>query len=203
VVRSHRRRGTVGATPRRLRRWITVVATLATVLAVSAAVPASATTDPTGPPRPGVGAHICYQAQVSTIGWLDWVCDGNVGGTTGRNRAILALRFKEWGQGTICATANVRNFGWQNLRCGFEGEVVEVGIADGSDPMYGLQIKVDGSLCLRPHVKNVGWRDTRCSGWGQFVSWSAEDDPRVCDATWPFGCVFHLTHLEAVVVFLQ
>jgi Clostridial hydrophobic W len=185
-----------------IRRVFVVCSALATVLTIFVAVPASATTDPAGPPRPGAGAHICYQAQVSTIGWREWVCDGNVGGTTGRNRAVLALRFKEWGRNAVCGTANVRNFGWQNWRCGFDGEVIEVGIADGSDPMYGLALQVGGEMCLRPHVKNVGWRDTRCSTADGVVQ-NAEDDPLVCDKTWPFGCVLHLTHLEAVAVFLR
>jgi hypothetical protein len=131
---------------RRIRFVLAGLLAAAVAVAVSVtATAASATTDPAGPARPGARKHVCYQGKVQGIGWQEWVCDGDMAGTTGQSRRLEAIRFKGWGEPAgVCATAYV-DPGWQNLRCGFEGEVFDVGSPNQSLPIWGLRLDMPRS----------------------------------------------------------
>jgi len=107
---------------------------------------------------------ISYRVHVSGTGWMDWVQNGEVAGTTGKGKAIEAVEIKLERKGSIVAehptySAFCRGFGWQ--------EWVKAGAMAGtvgrSLPVDALRINVglnNMEIAGEAHVASVGWTGT-------------------------------------------
>lgn len=103
---------------------------------------------------------IQYQAHVKNEGWLNWVNNGETGGTTGKNERMEALKIKSNIDGVgVSYKAHVANVGWQDSV--IDGE--EAGTTGKKLQIEALQISLTGSnasqynIYYRVHVKNFGW----------------------------------------------
>jgi len=173
-----------------LHRALTVVAVLAATIAVVPAAPATARPAgdtgrlsnrvPAPPARPthkappgsaapqarafAPGQDICYVAFVHDRGWQSWVCNGDLSGTRGEKIWIDSLAFIQWGAGTVCATAFLNGFGWQNERCGTDNQVFQVGTIGFNLGVHGLVMSVTAAtLCFRVAVVLSTWADELCT----------------------------------------
>jgi hypothetical protein len=176
-----------------LQRVLAVVAVLAAVLAVLPPASASARSDrhtggvtgiPAAPARPthrhatatagpdvhtfAAGQDICYVGFVEGKGWQSWVCNGDIAGThspRGQDpRTLESLAFIQWGAGTVCAQVFITNFGWQNERCGTDGQVFQVGTVNLNMDIHGMVMSVTaGTLCFRMAIIISTWADELCT----------------------------------------
>ena len=114
-------------------------------------------------------ASISYQAHVQDYGWVAWVSNGQVAGTTGQARRLEALRIDLSGSSSpaaqICYEAYVQGVGWQGAVCG-NGQMV--GTVGQALRMEGIKIWVknapDLAVCYSAHVENIGWQNEVCNG---------------------------------------
>jgi hypothetical protein len=173
-----------------LHRALTVLAVLAVTIAAAPAAPAMAgpapdtgrlsTRVPAPPARPtpkappgsaapqvrafAAGQGICYVAFVHDRGWQNWVCNGDISGTRDQQVWIDSLAFIQWGAGTVCATAFLLGFGWQNERCGTDNKVFQVGTIGLNMGVHGLVMSVTAAtLCFRVAVVSSTWADELCT----------------------------------------
>ncbi len=111
---------------------------------------------------------ICYQAHVQNIGWQDFVCDGEVAGTTGQSLRMEAIRIilvNAPRHMSVCYRAHVQNIGWQPFVC--NGRVA--GTTGQSLRMEAIQIVLFNAhhrfaVCYQAHVQNIGWQPFVCNG---------------------------------------
>lgn len=114
-------------------------------------------------------ASVSYQAHVQDYGWMAWVSNGQVAGTTGESRRLEALRIDLSGSSSpaaqICYEAYVQTIGWQGAVCG-NGQMV--GTVGQALRMEAIRIWVKDApelaVCYRAHVENVGWQNEVCNG---------------------------------------
>jgi uncharacterized protein YjdB len=111
--------------------------------------------------------RVSYQAHVQDYGWLAWVKDGEVAGTTGQSRRMEALKVKlpRHSHGHVCYSAHVQNIGWQHRVC--DGEVA--GTTGRSLRMEAVKIWLKDAprrwkVCYSAHVQDIGWQDRVCDG---------------------------------------
>lgn len=104
--------------------------------------------------------HLTYRAHVSDIGWQDWVGDGAIAGTTGRNKSIEAIQIELPGlesSSLVSVRAHVRNIGWEDWQRGYAGTTGR------ALPIEAIQLKLNGAaeqnydIWYRVHSANVGW----------------------------------------------
>lgn len=121
---------------------------------------ASARSAPTG--------HICYQAHVQDIGWMDWNCDGEWAGTRDHALNIEAVRIHVNGGGgtfKVCAKAHRSNYGWDDhYECADSNHEIQIGTTGTTgyyNPMEAMRVYFDGTVDNVPHgnayVRNIGW----------------------------------------------
>ena len=108
---------------------------------------------------------VMYQAHVGGVGWQDYVENGQTGGTTGKSKALEALKIMIASQGdnagSIEYQAHVGGIGWQN----YVGTNQIAGTTGQSKAIEAVKIKLTGDLAAkydiyyRVHVGGVGWLD--------------------------------------------
>ncbi|OFI46612.1 hypothetical protein BG262_02070 [Floricoccus penangensis] len=107
--------------------------------------------------------NINYLAHVQNYGWQNWVKDGDVAGTQGkelRMEAFKILLADRPYNGSIKYRAHVQDVGWQEW-CG-EGEIA--GTRGRSLRIEALKISLTGELAkhydveYRSHVQGIGWQ---------------------------------------------
>jgi uncharacterized protein YjdB len=83
---------------------------------------------------------VSYRAHVAELGWLQWVNDGEIAGTTGESRRLEALQIKlvNCGEWTVRYVAHVAGWGWLGLAK--EGETA--GTTGQSKRMEAIKIQV-------------------------------------------------------------
>jgi uncharacterized protein YjdB len=125
--------------------------------------PAAASTDGQQSDR----SRVSYQAHVQDEGWLEWVDEGEVAGTTGESRRMEALKVKlsRHFRGHICYSAHVQNIGWMDKKC--DGRTA--GTTGRSLRMEAVKIWLKDAprhhkVCYSAHVQNIGWMDKKCDG---------------------------------------
>lgn len=111
----------------------------------------------------GVGgcAGITYRAHVANLGWLPWVWNGSLSGTTGQSRRMEAAQLIVSGLPAgigITYRAHVAGFGW--LPWVSNGAVA--GTTGQSRQMEAIQINLTNapagcSVTYRAHVAGYGW----------------------------------------------
>jgi hypothetical protein len=115
----------------------------------------------TGGPQPS-GLSVRYQAHVGGYGWMDWVRDGALAGTTGRGRRIEALRIELDNRGTTDVTYRVHIAGRGWSEWARDGEMA--GTTGQERRIEAVQIRLLDPpkavrLRYRAHVQDVGWMD--------------------------------------------
>ncbi len=109
-----------------------------------------------------------YQAHVQNIGWMGWVPDGALAGTTGQGRRMEAIRIRLVGSPPgigIEYQAHVQNIGWMNwVANGSTGgttgqslrmEAIRIRLIN-APPGYGIQYQV--------FAQGIGWTNWVANG---------------------------------------
>lgn len=124
---------------------------------------------PSSSPAPGTVAQprpVEYRAHAASLGWMGWVRDGALAGTTGQSRRIEAIqvRFPDgqpW-SGTIQCSAHSANIGWGS----WVGASSTCGTTGRSLQLEAIKLRLTGEAAnqmdvwYRVHSRQVGW-----SGW--------------------------------------
>ncbi|MCP4710015.1 MAG: Ig domain-containing protein, partial [Planctomycetes bacterium] len=105
--------------------------------------------------------NLTYRVHAADIGWMDWVENGEIAGTTGESRQIEAVEIR-LDSNTIYSpisyrahTADIGWMGWVE-----NGEIA--GTTGESRRLEALEIDVDFSgyeIRYRAHVADTGWMD--------------------------------------------
>ena len=122
-----------------------------------------------------------YQAHVESIGWQNYVNNGETAGTTGQGKQVEALKVKISNQdldGKIEYQAYVESIGWQSYVS--DGEIA--GTTGQGKQIVAIRIRLTGDLAnsydiyYRVHVSDIGWMAWTCndeaagtSGFGKQV----------------------------------
>ncbi|MCL1847198.1 MAG: L,D-transpeptidase family protein [Coriobacteriia bacterium] len=103
-----------------------------------------------------------YRTHVQNLGWLGWVADGKVSGTSGRSLRLEAINIELAGSGltgSIEYRTHVQNVGWM----GWVADGKVSGTSGRSLRLEAIDIRLTGELeqaydiYYRVHVQNLGW----------------------------------------------
>lgn len=100
-----------------------------------------------------------YQAHTANIGWMDWVDNGQMAGTTGEARQMEALDLKLSNDENIQYRAYATGLGWMD----WVKSAQIAGTTGQSRPIEAVEIKLSGGLAnqctirYRVHVSDIGW----------------------------------------------
>ena len=124
-------------------------------------------------------AEICYAVHVQDRGDLDWVCNGEMAGTTGGSLRVEAVwvRTRDLPQyAKVCFQLHLANIGWDDVHCedqveydaqgrpifrgggsrGQRRQVEAIKIWLQNAPGYGVSYQV--------HAAEIGWMDWQKDG---------------------------------------
>ncbi len=111
----------------------------------------------------GVG-DLRYRSHIQNIGWSDYVSDGEVSGTTGKNLKLEALTISPrpgLPEGDIECSAHIQNIGWSDYQsCNHD-----IGTTGKNLRIEALKIRLTGDLSktydifYQVHVEDYGWCD--------------------------------------------
>ena len=113
---------------------------------------------------------IKYRAHARDIGWLNFVEEGKIAGTTGESRRLEALNIELVNNsigGGILYKSHIRDIGWEQ---DFKKDGQMTGTTGQSLRMEGVQIKLYGEISeifdiyYRVHIRNYGWLDWAKNG---------------------------------------
>ena len=112
------------------------------------------TTEPTS-------ADIEYQGHVEDYGWMNWVKNGALAGTTGQAKRVEAIKIKlpKSLAGSVSYQAHVQDYGWMN----WVKNGALAGTTGQAKRVEAIKIKLDDELAktydvkYRVHVENIGW----------------------------------------------
>ena len=109
-----------------------------------------------------------YQSHVADIGWMGWVKNGNLSGTTGQARQMEAINIRlvgDDGNSIIMPDVQyhvyVRGKGWSSWMT--DGQTA--GTTGQALPIEAIEIRLTGDLAqrftirYRTHVSDIGWMD--------------------------------------------
>lgn len=107
--------------------------------------------------------NLSYVAYVQDSGWLREVSEGDVAGTTGRNKRLeaLVINLDDNGRSAVEYCAHVENMGWQAWKS--SGDIA--GTTQRSLRMEAIKIRLTGryaeryDIYYRVHVGDIGWMD--------------------------------------------
>ena len=109
-----------------------------------------------------------YQAHVESIGWQNYVNNGETAGTTGQGKQVEALKVKISNQdldGKIEYQAYVESIGWQSYVS--DGEIA--GTTGQGKQVEAIRIRLTGDLAnsydiyYRVHISEIGWMAWTCN----------------------------------------
>ena len=112
---------------------------------------------------------ISYSSHVSDIGWMNYVSDGDISGTTGKSKRLEALKIKmsnDSEQNMISYQTHVSDIGWMS---NVSGNSIS-GTTGKSKKIEAIRIKLNGEyeqkydIYYRVHVENIGWMDWAKNG---------------------------------------
>lgn len=114
---------------------------------------------------------VTYRAHVQDYGWMGWVSNNQVAGTTGQGRRIEAFQIAlQKPSGTpgdvgICYQAHVQNYGWMGTVCnggtaGVEGQALRV----EAFKIWLSNPPNRAGVCYQAHVEGYGWMGEVCNG---------------------------------------
>ena len=107
---------------------------------------------------------LSYCAHIRDLGWQNWVENGEQAGTTGKAKAVEALKIQledSLYAGNVEYQAHVRDLGWQNWSKNGE----QIGTTGRALSVEAVKIKLTGKIEkhydieYRVHVQDLGWQD--------------------------------------------
>lgn len=104
-----------------------------------------------------------YCTHVQDYGWLKWVSDGAMSGTSGESKRLesIAIELDPSISGGIEYSTHIQNRGWTN----FVANGAQSGSTGSSLRLEGIKIRLTGDAAkkydvyYKVHVQNVGWMD--------------------------------------------
>ena len=115
-------------------------------------------------------AKVEYEAHEQDLGWMGFVANGDVGGITGHNKRLEAIKIRVSTPGYSCGVQylpHIANFGWDDS---WTANGAEAGTTGQSKSIEAIQIKLTGdcanvfNIKYRAHVQNVGWENWVSNG---------------------------------------
>ena len=110
-----------------------------------------------------------YRGHVQTYGWMDWVGDGELVGTTGESKRVEGLQayLSDSGlTGEIRMNAHVQSYGW----LGWVGEGELAGTTGEGKRVEAFQVTLTGEIAnmydvwYRVHAQKIGWMGWASNG---------------------------------------
>lgn len=132
-------------------------------------------------------ATITYAAHVADIGWQSSVSDGDLAGTTGKNKAVEALKVTVSGKvgGGVKVRAHVADIGWQD----WVGDGSVAGTTGRAKAIEALAVELTGTLATNYDV----YYQVHCADFG-WLGWAKNGDPA--------GSMGYGKHVEAIRIVL-
>ncbi|MBR3317807.1 MAG: hypothetical protein IKG21_08360 [Atopobiaceae bacterium] len=105
---------------------------------------------------------VTYRTHVQTHGWMGWVKNGRLSGTSGESKRLEALEVKLASgkvSGSIRYNVHVQTYGWQGVKA--DGETA--GTSGESKRLEAIQVELKGEVAkyfdvyYRTHVQTYGW----------------------------------------------
>ena len=105
---------------------------------------------------------VTYHTHVQTHGWMEWVGDGELSGTSGESKRLEALEAKLGSNkvpGSIRYAVHVQSYGWQDVRA--DGAMA--GTSGESKRLEAIRVELKGEVAkyfdvwYRTHVQTYGW----------------------------------------------
>lgn len=112
---------------------------------------------------------VSYISHAQDYGWLNWMSNGDLSGTTGKSKRVEAIKIKLDGLSTSLTDAiqyrvHVQDIGWMN----WVSDGALAGTTGESKRIEAIQIKLNSSLNktvkYRVHVQDIGWMDWVANG---------------------------------------
>ena len=117
-----------------------------------------------------INSTIRYSSHVQDHGWMDWVKDSSLSGTTGESKRVESLKIDLGNSEIITDNAvikyqvHVQDYGWMDWKQ--NGQIA--GTQGESKRIEAIRIKLEGvegySVRYRVHVQNIGWTDWEYNG---------------------------------------
>jgi len=118
--------------------------------------------EPSERPSP---AGITYQAHVQDVGWMEWVSDGAIAGTTGQARRMEALRVHLVNPPAAMRVryqAHVEDMGWLDwVLDGATAGTTHRGLRLEAVHIALVNAPPDCTLMYQAHVEGIGWTEWR------------------------------------------
>ena len=130
-----------------------------TYISASGNKPAATPKQVPGNPVNNFGLY--YRAHVQTLGWLDWVHDGQVAGTTGFSKRLEAIQIDPRNTGLkIKAQAHIQGTGTVNY--GYITKDTVIGMTGQKKRLEAIMLEVEGlpsgkKLYIQMHFAKLGW----------------------------------------------
>lgn len=100
-----------------------------------------------------VDKSIKYCGHLQDIGWTNWVCNGEIAGTTGQSRRMEAIKIDAPFE--IKAKAHLQDIG--DVDYGKINKDTVIGTTGESRRLEALALT--GDFTYRVHIQNIGWTD--------------------------------------------
>ena len=139
---------------------------------------------------PALYASIEYQTHVQTYGWMDYVADGRVSGTTGQSKRLEGIRIRLGDTcvpGSVKYRTHVQTYGWESS---YARDDSISGTSGKRKRLEAIEIALEGEIAgyydvfYRTHVQRFGWTD-----------WAKNGAP--CGSE---GCAFRLEGIQILLV---
>lgn len=107
---------------------------------------------------------INYRVHAQSYGWMDWIHDGSMAGTTGMSKRIEALQIYTT-DGTVIerVEAHMQGIGWKIYD--HPGKDTIIGTTGQARRLEALKIKTSKPCKMRGHIQKLGWTDwVPCDG---------------------------------------
>lgn len=103
-----------------------------------------------------------YQAHCQSYGWLDWVKDGEVAGTTGEAKRLEALRINPPEGVELEVDAHMQGIGWHTYKGIVHGNGILIGTTGEARRLEAVRIRcvknpTGKNIHYQVHVQTYGW----------------------------------------------
>ena len=108
--------------------------------------------------------NINYRVHCQTYGWLGYVYDGKMAGTTGKSKRVEAMQIYTT-DGTVIeqVDAHMQSIGWKSYKAPNKSTII--GTTGQAKRLEALRIKTSKPCKMRGHVQNKGWTNwVDCNG---------------------------------------
>lgn len=108
--------------------------------------------------------NINYRVHCQTYGWLGYVYDGKMAGTTGKSKRVEAMQIYTT-DGTVIeqVDAHMQSIGWKSYKAPNKSTII--GTTGKAKRLEALRIKTSKPCKMRGHVQKQGWGEwVDCDG---------------------------------------